>query len=118
MNFNPMCRTCTYRDTKVQVMRRISTILSDRYYSNPTKLIHFNWGVIEHCKYGISKCDKINSNQREFNLQVEQLNVKLSAFVENPEKQRYHELLQFLRGNFPGVYKQVEQECQKKWSEE
>ena len=106
-----ICMSCTYqrRGRKVQAMQRISEILNRFNLNRPERITRFNWGNVESCKVGISTCDKIEANKREFNRYAEELNNLLSAFAENPKPNTYHDILQYLRGNFPAVYVQFEQ---------
>lgn len=108
---SPMCMACTYqkRGRKVQAMTRIYEILDRMHLSNPKNLTRFHWGNVESCKVGIPKCDKIDSNKREFDRYSNDLDKMLSAFAENPKSSVYHDILQYLRGNFPQVYCQFEQ---------
>lgn len=108
---NPMCMSCTYqrRGRKVQAMQRIYETLDRMRLSDPSAIKKFNWGNVESCKMGMHTCSKIEANKREFNQYAEKLDYMLSAFADNPKENVYHDIIQYLRGNFPQVYVQFEQ---------
>lgn len=100
---------CHYNSSKVSQLEKLkrymeSKDLRDFMYSNYRR---FNWGMNDKCKFGAS-CDKTNRSDREFRQLTSELDELLSAYIEKPCHEHYHDILNLLRGYFPAVYKQFE----------
>lgn len=109
---NKMCVVCNVKspDASVsQLKRLIQFLYSKKLERVSNNNIRFNWGTVERCPVGMASCQKINSNQREFNRLTNEAEELLVAYLDNPTFNIY-EILRYLQGYFPSVYKELERE--------
>ena len=113
---NAACMCCRYNDKTTDTMEKLEQFLTrlplNCLDERPQKLIKFNYGNVDRCKYGISRCDKQDTATRKRRLLGDTLDNKLSSFIEHINEdevyKQYHQLLNLLRGN--GAYTQFERE--------
>lgn len=117
---NGMCITCHYdaKSDRVRTMIRLDEMLSrlNLDIKGIKNHLRFNWGSADKCKVGMM-CNKTNENQRYYDRYTHELNLKLSAAIEQLKDEKvYHEVLNILRGKFPSVYTYFEREYRKNLS--
>lgn len=113
---NGLCVTCHYQehDLSMRNLEYIQRRLNNIDISKVQRPHHYNWSNNNKCKYGMS-CNKTQKYSQNFKRITENLDYLLTGFIEQTDCSNYHEILMFLRGTFPSVYRDFEHQvmCKK-----
>lgn len=75
---------------------------------------HFTWGNGSlHCPYGLY-CSKIESYRSELGNLTRELDILLSAYIEQTDRKDYVQILTYMQGYFPAAYRYFEREVKRR----
>ena len=111
-NRHPICMMCHEKnDTKyLHKLNHLERLLHNAIHSKDLvkyRYINFMWGIHSHCRYGIH-CPTLSNNDSKANRIANDLEAYIVTAALSDDKQLYHDILQLLRGEFPSVYRLVE----------
>ena len=72
------------------------------------------WQFPIHCSYGIGNCQDINRARNTFNRLTEELDYLLAGYIEQTDCSDYYNILRYLQGTYPNVYRDFEIAIHKK----
>ena len=106
--FGTPCIVChqkgnTYLSSK---LHRMIQMLQAKY-PHPTDALSLIWHINIKCQYGLY-CPDLTRTESELNQLSFEINRYLYSVVEARDTDMYHQSLQYLRGDFPEVYTQLE----------
>lgn len=105
-----MCMICHTKNntSKLNKLKQIKHVI-DMAHVQPTedRFHPFMWDVDIRCDYGIS-CSKLNSTNHTAQHLAYDIGKYLITIAKNDDAKLYHQILQYLRGDFSTVYIQFE----------
>lgn len=107
---------CHFTADKVNRLRKIKQQLEIELRNNSQRINnikHYNWGPEDKCKYGI-QCSKTIQARNDYNRLTNNIDELMTAYIEQNQYDRYHVILNLLRGYFPTVYNQFERDIRTK----
>ena len=115
---NSACMMCRYNDhpSEYNNLERLARFLEQIVKNTDVRNIHhYVWHSNNKCTYGIT-CSKITNYNHKFNNITNQLNQLLTAYIETTDCEDNHQILQYLQGYFPNVYRDFEISVRQKMS--
>lgn len=118
---NQMCMICKYdtHPSEYRSLERLKDKLNTIFRSENIKAKsssrsnRFNWYSNNKCKVGMT-CSKTNMYNSKFNTITDELNTLMNTYIEETDCSGYRELLTYLQGFFPNVYRDFETRVNKK----
>ncbi len=103
-----ICLICHEQNHKIHKLKQIEQLIR-RHGTEPdnTGREIYNWGHHARCRYGIP-CNKIDAYNRENDRLARSLEPYLTSIAKSGDKGLIYELLQYLRGDYPQIYRTVE----------
>lgn len=104
------CMICRY-DMNPQELSNLKRLYDKLSRDIKADLVHnykkYNWHSNNKCKYSMS-CNKTRQYENSFRRLTQELNILLSGYIEQTNCEDYHEVLRYLQGYFPSVYREFE----------
>lgn len=113
---NRACMICHYNEHPLEIsnLERLVNILSSRVDESAIRSPKFyTWSTNNKCQYGMS-CTKTHNYENKFRSVTHRLNYLLTAYVETTDCEDLYEILRYLQGYFPMVYRELEIDVRKK----
>ena len=115
MNPQQVCIVCNYNAHPLELinLERLAQFLSRKVDTTKVyKVKNFYWNTNNKCNYGM-RCNKTNTFDNSFRKIISKLNVLLTGYIEQTDCEDYHEILRYLQGYQPTVYREFELEIRK-----
>lgn len=105
---------CHFSADKAEQLKRIKRYLDNRVERSDKRIDvkHYNWGVSDRCKFGIT-CAKIITAEHEFNRLKFEVDELLTLYIDKKKYDDYHQILNLMRGHFPAAYREFEVQIHK-----
>ena len=110
MAHKTMCMACHKKHDTAQLdkLHRMRYETTHKQIAASNERHHsFMWGIYSHCPYGIA-CSDLNRTDSQANQIARELEPYLITIAQNDDETLYHQMLQYLRGDFPSVYHTLE----------
>ena len=107
---NQVCMICNYNERPMELsnLERLTSLLERQVDINAVQYPNsYNWHSNNKCKYNMS-CMKTRNYETTFKRLTEKLNLLLTGYLEQVEDRKDYEVLRYLQGYFPSVYRQYE----------